>query len=147
MYSLDGLHFRSGIRRAVRIAYCGEQFDIIDVIAHITDVSERDAELVAYLLRRLQFGQTIGIHSAADTEIEEPQFEFFCPRLDDRRVLGRQDAARDTGLLEANHPHAVIDAETLEFVAIGGVIQPAVGKASVHVGKEESNWLHWRYTV
>ena len=131
------LHFGAGIRRAVRIAYCGEQFDIIDVVSHITDVSERDAELVAYLLRRLQFGQAVRIHSAADTEIEEPQFEFLCTCLDDRRVLGRQDAARDTGLLEAYHPHAVIDAETLEFFAICGLVHAAVGQATVHICQKE----------
>ena len=65
------------------------------------------------------------------------QFEFLCAGFDDRRVLGSEDAARDACLLETDHAHAVIDAETLEYFAFGGVIHAAVREATIYVGQKQ----------
>ena len=65
------------------------------------------------------------------------QFEFLCAGFDDERVLGSENAARDACLLETDHAHAVIDAETLEHFAFGGVIHTAVREATIDVGQKQ----------
>ena len=84
-------------------------------------------------------------HLGADAEVEEAEFEFLCACLDDERVLGSEDAARDTRLLQADHAHAVIDTETLEYFAFGGVIHTAVREAAIDVGQKKPNHLPISY--
>lgn len=134
--------FGAGVGRATGVADRREEFYIVDVIADEADLIESNAQLGAYLLSRSEFCQTIRVDFGADAEVEVLKFEFLCAGLDDRRVLGSEDAARDTCLLETDHAHAVIDTETLEYLAFGGVIHAAVREAAIDVCQKEFNRMH-----
>ena len=163
MNARNGEHLGTCAWRAAGMSDCLQQVEVVHVVAHVAHFIHADSQFLTNLLHRLAFGHRrllyrfgCGGHVAitrcflnlaphAGVEVGEAQ--FACAVDHDRQFLRSDDSAGNTRLLQQCHAHAVIHAETLEFVAIGGVIQPAVGKATVHVREKESNWLHWLYTV
>ena len=71
--------------------------------------------------------------------------EFFRACLDDRRVLACQDTAGNTGLAKQDHPHTVVNTETLHHVAFGGIVHASVRKAAIDVGQEQLN--HFEFLI
>ena len=132
----ERLDFGARIRRTTRKADCAEKVYIIDVIADETDLVQCDAEPIANLLRRPEFGLTVRVDSGTDAKVQEGEFQFLRTGFDDRAVLGSENTTRDPRLLQTDHAHAVIDTEAFEGFAVGGIKHPTVREATINIREE-----------
>ena len=141
------------------MSYGFEEVKVVDVIAHEADVLHGDSEFVAELLHRLAFGhvgqfdgfcrsrcetQARGfVEFASYALVEVVEQQFACTEANERRLLRRDDAAGNAGLAQEHHAHAVVDVESFEFIAFGGVVHAAVREAAVHVCEEKSYFFQF----